>query len=415
MKGLCSAPETSDSDLLGVLAMKWILDLAEVVGAQRELHDAKGEVDEGGPDGVCRMLGLRHVEPLLDWHNGKVGLDEIADAFTMDSPLRFLTGARAIGNGEERQRLENLLATCLLRGDTLLDSEVPLVLVRRLLVLERENQGSAVNSDPSGLCSSVVEPVLEVVRKRCEGRQAEPGSVESGLGRTPQQEVDRQRKNLKPLFALAWFGACDLLGPRLAGEIGKCALDRAMRSSEPATTTVRIREARARGEDDAAIRSILDGVEPECEDDGDEIERGVEVDEKAESVVEHGGVIVPVGLTVTILTQMELTADKCPQRYGAFETTACNRCLLGRRCPSKARSVVTREVGDWLGDFAEGAMDIAQHHRSAERFRIRLEPVQAGSPEARLKRTFASGASYRGPPRNTKAGPEPKRSTKISS
>jgi hypothetical protein len=403
MRGLCSAPETSDSDLLEVLAMKWILDLAEVVDAQLELHVVKGEVDAECPDGVCRMFGLPSVQPLLDWRSGKAGLDEIAETFATDSPFRFLTGTQAFDGGEERHRLENLLSTCLLCGDTLLDSEVPLVLVRRLLVLEQENKDSAVTSDPSSLCPSVLEPVLEVVRKRREAGVIGPDGGHSGEGRTPQQEVDRQRKNLKPLFALAWFGACDLLGPRLAGEIGKCALDRAMRSSDPALTSEYIREAKARGEDDAAIRAILDGVEPEREDDGDEVERSVEEDEKGRSEVEHGGVLVPVGLAVSILEQMGLTAEKCPQRFSSFETTACMRCLLGRRCPSKARSVVTRDVGDWLVDFTEGAMDIAQHHRTAERFRIWLEPVGPGGPRTGLKRTFASGSSYREPPRKSRA------------
>jgi len=171
-----------------------------------------------------------------------------------------------------------------------------------------------------------------------------------------------------------------------------------MRSSYPAAMTKRIHEARARGEDDADIRTILDGVEPERKDDGDEDKHDVDEYGKGESAVERGEVLVSAGLAVTVLEQMGKTAAKCPQRYTSFETTACERCLLGKRCPSNARSVVTREVGDWLADFAEGAKDIARRHRTAERFRIRLEPVGPEVPGVELKRTFASGPGARSPP-----------------
>ena len=404
---MCSASETSTTDLLEVLAMKWLLDLAQVVDAQREQRDGRHEVVAGNSEAVCRALGLQRVEPLLFWRGGRVALHDVVETLTTDSPFGFLTVARGSRASEERHELEHLLATCMLRGDTLLDSEVPLVLVRRLLVLEIEDQDGAVTADPSGLCAEVLEPVLDVVRERCEAGLAGPGNDETGEGRTPQQEVDRQRKNLKPLFALAWFGEPELLGQKLVGEIGKCALDRAMRSSDPAAMTKRIREARARGADDETVRAILNGIEPDCEDDSDEVERGVEENGESKSEVERGRVLVPVGLTASIVEQMGMTAHKCPQRYTSFETTACKRCLLGKRCPSKARSVVTREVGDWLVGFAEGAGEILRRHRTAERFRIWLEPVEPGCPGRGLKRTFASGHAYRGPPRNTKAGPVP--------
>ena len=392
MRGLCSAPGTDDSDLLELLAMKWLLDLVDIVEARCELHDVEGEVGAVDPQGICRRLGLRLVDPLLAWRMGRAGWDEVVDAFSEDSPFRFVSGLPSTAPGEERRLLEDRLATCLLRGDTLLDSEVPLVLVRRLLALEVENRDSAANPDPSDPCSWVVEPVLEVVRARCEVRLAGSGMPDAPESRTPQQEVDRQRKHLKQLFALAWFGAPERLGPKLAGEIGKCALDRAMRLSDPAAMTKRIREARTRGEDDTAIRAILNGVEPE---------RGVEENENGEREVGRDGALVSVELVVPILEQMGLTADKCPQRHSSFETTACTHCLLGKRCPSRARSIVTREVGDWLAGFAEGARDIARHHQAAKRFRIWLEPVGPNSAEAGLKRTFAPGDRGRDPPRKT--------------
>jgi hypothetical protein len=404
MRGMCSASETSTTDLLEVLAMKWLLDLAQVVDAQCEQREGRHQVVAGNSKAVCQALGLQRVEPLLGWRSGKVGLHEVVETLTTDSPFRFLTGARASGNGEERHRLKNLLATCLLHGDTPLDSEVPLVLVRRLLILLFEGRDCGDTPDPRVACASVLEPVLEAVRTQSEARLADPGEV-----RSSQQEVDRQRKNLKPLFALAWLGTRELLGPRLAAEVGKCALDRAMRSSDPAVMTERIREARARGEDDAAIRAILDGIAPDDhdDDDGDEAEPGVKDEEGPKNEVGHGGEFVPVGIEATIFEQMVMTAAKCPQRYTSFETTACKRCLLGKRCTSKARSIVTREVGDWLVAFAAGARDIVRHHRTAERFHIWLEPVALGGHKTGLKRTFASGTSYRGPPRKSQAGALP--------
>ena len=91
MRGMCSASETSTTDLLEVLAMKWLLDLAQVVDAQREQRDGRHEVVAGNSEAVCRALGLQRVEPLLFWRGGRVALHDVVETLTTDSPFGFLT------------------------------------------------------------------------------------------------------------------------------------------------------------------------------------------------------------------------------------------------------------------------------------------------------------------------------------